>query len=263
MRFRVVTTRLLTLLVRLRTLWIASAILLALFALLNYVLLPMYVNHGSRLSVPAVVGQTFDEARQILESASLTPVQSDSRPDPVYPAGTVVYQNPVAGAIVKEGRRVYLTLSGGEVLVPVPQLRGRTLRDARFSLERFGLELGSVSYEYSETFPDNTIIAQAVAADTRIPKGSEVGLTVSRGKLLDSVAVPQVVGKTLGEAERALALAGLRMGNVTYQQSYDLLPNTVVDQFPRVGEAVRPGHRVDLFVVATGKPTEEIRPPGR
>jgi serine/threonine-protein kinase len=158
---------------------------------------------------------------------------------------------------------VYLTVSGGEVLVSVPLLRGRTLRDARLSLERFGLTLGGVEDEYSDTFPENTIIDQAVPADTKVPKGSSVAITVSRGRPRDSVAVPLVVGKPLPEAEKMLARAGLRVGNVTYQQSFELLPNTVVDQFPRGGESVRPGRDVDLFVVQVGKPVEEIQPPGR
>jgi serine/threonine-protein kinase len=263
MRIRLTTQRIVDYAVRFRKPLIGCGILLGLFLLFNYLLLPIYVNHGSRLPVPQVIGQPLDGARRMLDSASLEAVESDTRPDPVYPAGTVVYQNPAAGAIVKEGRRVYLTVSGGEVLVVVPQLRGRTLRDARFALERFGLKLGGVAHEYSDSYPENTIIAQAIPADTKLPKGSEVSLTVSHGRLLDSVTVPTVVGKPLTEAEKELARAGLRVGNVTYQQSFDLLPNTVVDQFPRGDESVRPGQAVDLFVVETGRPVEEVRPPGR
>jgi beta-lactam-binding protein with PASTA domain len=70
-----------------------------------------------------------------------------------------------------------------------------------------------------------------------------------------------VVGKTLAEAEKILAATGLKVGIVTYQPSFDLLPNTVVDQFPRAGDPVTPGQEIDLFVVKVGKPTDEIQPP--
>jgi len=63
--------------------------------------------------------------------------------------------------MVKHGRRVYLTLSGGEVMAIVPQLRGRSMRDAKFALERYGLQLGSISFEPSTLYPENTIVAQS------------------------------------------------------------------------------------------------------
>jgi beta-lactam-binding protein with PASTA domain len=51
------------------------------------------------------------------------------------------------------------------------------------------------------------------------------------------------------------------VGNITYQLSYELIPNTVVEQFPRAGETVTGGQKVDLFVVKVGRPTEEIQVP--
>jgi serine/threonine-protein kinase len=229
-----------------------------LFVLLNYVILPLYVNHGSRQSVPAVVGLPLDQARAVLDSASLVPVESDTRPDPDLPAGVVVSQNPAASSMVKEGRRVYLTISGGEVQVFVPLLRGRSMREARFTLERHGLRLGEVTYIPSEEFPDNTIVDQSSSADAKIPKGSRVSITVSSGSATGETTVPAVAGKSLGEADKLLQAAGLRRGQVTYQSSFDLVPNTVVDQFPRAGEPAKRGDAVDLFVVTPGRPAEEI-----
>jgi beta-lactam-binding protein with PASTA domain len=55
--------------------------------------------------------------------------------------------------------------------------------------------------------------------------------------------------------------ARLKVGNITFQSSFDLLPNTVVDQFPRAGEMVNEDQAVDLFVVKAGKPAEEIQAP--
>jgi beta-lactam-binding protein with PASTA domain len=237
------------------------ASLFALFLLMNYIALPVYVNHGSRLVVPRVVGMTMEQAKNTLDSASLQAVESETRPDPRYPAGTVIHQNPFPGAVVKDGRRIYLTISGGEQQVTVPLLRGKSVRDARFALERNGLKLGAITYEYSETFPENTIIDQTFSADARIARGATVQVTVSRGRSLDKIPVPSVVGKTLSEAQKILSEAGLKIGIITYQPSFDLLPNTVVDQFPRPDETAKSGQEIDLFVVKVGKPTEEIEPP--
>jgi serine/threonine-protein kinase len=137
-------------------------------------------------------------------------------------------------------------------------LRGKSVRDARFALERNGLKLGATTYDYSESFPENTIIDQSAAADSRIPKGAFIGVTVSKGRASQEITVPSVVGKSLSEAETILKTAGLKVGIVTSQPSFELLPNTVVDQFPRAGEPAKVGQEIDLFVVRVGKPKEEI-----
>ena len=247
-----------------RKLSIAAGAALALFLLLNDVALPVYVNHGGTLSVPNVSGLPLPDARAQLEGAGLQPVEADTRPDPDRPPGTVIYQNPAAQALVKHGRRVYLTVSGGEAIMVVPQLRGRSMRDAKFALERYGLQLGSINFEPTNLYPENTIVAQSPAADTRIGRGSRVNITVSSGGGSGAgVTVPNIVGKTVNEAERILQAQGLNVGNITFQLSYELIPNTVVEQFPRAGESVTAGQKIDLFVVKVGHPTEEIQVPRR
>ncbi len=237
---------------------ISAGILVGLFLLMNYIVLPLYVHHGGTRPVPGVIGVTLDSAKASLDDWGMQPVEADTRPDPDRPAGTVINQNPAPGSIVKEGRRVYLTISGGEVQVGVPSLRGRTFRDAGFALERNGLRVGNVTHTTSATFPENTIVEQSVAPNTLLPKGSAVGIIVSSGPDTLEMPAPGLTGKSTAEAERILMAAGLRVGNITLQPSFDLLPNTVVDQFPRAGVPISRGQAIDLFVVKSGRPAEEI-----
>ena len=138
-----------------RKLLVFAGIAVAFFALMNYVALPLYVNHGKTLQVPNVTGLPVEQAKSALSTAGLQPVESETRPDPAEPVGTVVFQNPAPQSVVKQGRRVYLTVSGGEVTVVVPQLRGRSMRDAKFALERYGLKLGAITFEPSNQYPEN------------------------------------------------------------------------------------------------------------
>ncbi len=246
-----------------RLLLLVAGVLVAFFVVVNYFLLPAYVKRGGTLQVPRVTGLPLETARRLLDSLGLESVEAGSRPDPRAPVGTVVLQNPPHDAVVKPGRRVYLTISGGEVLVTVPRLRGLSFRDSRFTLERSGLEVGDVQYDTSEVYPENTVMAQVVPPGSKVSRGTPVGITISRGKLLAQVMVPELSGRTLGEAERLVLDRGLRVGNISYQPSFDLLPNTIVDQFPRAGEMVPQGQTIDLFVVRAGKPKEEIQPPPR
>ena len=88
-----------------------------------------------------------------------------------------------------------------------------------------------------------------------------MNISVSQGRNAGDVHVPLVIGKTLGEATKLIEDAHLKIGTISYQASFDLVPNTVVDQFPRPGDVPAPGQGVDLFVVKAGKPTEEIQIP--
>lgn len=237
--------------------------LLGLFILFNYILMPLYVKAGSTVQVPSVVGATQDEAEKTLAAAGLQPIAAETRPVPDEAAGTIINQNPAAGATVKEGRRVYLTISGGELMVSVPSLRGRSVRDARFALERVGLRLGGMSSVPSADIPQDAIVNQTIAGNTRVARGTAVGIEVSLGPDTAKIPVPVLTGKSIADAEQLLVRAGLRVGNVTLQPNFDLLPNTVVDQFPRGGEMVPRGQAVDLFVVKSDRPAEEIHNNGQ
>lgn len=222
--------------------------------LLDSFIMPWFVNSGGTTSVPNVVGLKEEEAFRILDSLQLEPKRGDIRSDDSLPEGYVVSQNPLESKIVKTGRRVYLTISGGELPVIVPLLRGRTIRDAKFSLDRAALRQGGITYTTSTEFPEGTIILQDIAPGTKVKKNSFISITVSAGESIDSILVPSLVGKTLTDAQKLLKEKGLKVGNITYQIQTDLLPNTVIDQYPAENKIVTVEKSVDLFVAqAPGK----------
>ena len=243
---------------RAKKIYIALALLVVLFFVCNDILMPWYVNQRGVVEVPPVVGLTFDDATRVLDSLGLEARKGDTRPDKDHPAGTVIIQNPQAGDRVKKNRRMYLTLSGGEQLVGVPTLKGKTLRDAKFALEREGLKLGAIAYEPSEEFPPQTVMGQSLPPNSKAKRDDYVSVVISQGRIAERVALPDLVGKTLAAAEKILIENGLKVGNITHLPSADLLPNTVIDQFPRVGELVPIGQAVDLFVVQGGEKKKGI-----
>lgn len=243
---------------RAKRIYIAIGVLLVLFVVCNDFLMPWYVNQRGQVEVPSVLGKKLEIARQILDSLGLVPKEGDVRTDKQYPIGTVINQNPAAGRNVNKGRRIYLTISGGEKLVVVPALKGRTLRDAKFQIEREGLKLGAIEMQPSEEFPDNTIIEQKPQAGTKVKEDVYVSLVVSQGAISGKVTVPNVYGKSLTEVKKIFENQGLLLGNITYQNLVNLLPNTVVDQFPRAGDLVPRGQKVDLFIVQGGGKQKEV-----
>jgi len=243
---------------RAKRIYIVFAALLVFFFGLNDLLLPWYVNSGGVITVPPVVGISFDTATRLLDSLGFESRKGDVRLDRAHPAGVVIIQNPVDGSKVKKGRRIYLTVSGGEVTVQVPNIKGRTLRDARFQLEHNGLKLGGVEYESSAEYPANTIIEQKIIPGTNVKRDVYISVIVSQGSSEVNISVPDVTGKTLSEASKILSAIGLKVGNITYIPSSDLLPNTVVDQYPRMGEKTLPDRSVDLILVQSSDMKKEI-----
>ena len=229
---------------------IALGILIAVILVFDFILFPLYVS-GSEINVPNVVGMTTEEAFEALEDEDFNPSIADTSFGVSLPPGRVFLQKPESGKLVKKGRTVYLFVSGGEQVISVPLLKGKSVRDARLSLERIGLKLGSIE-EVASTHPKDMVFDQQFAEGTNIRKGQSVGISVSIGKGDGEIEVPDLIGKSLTEASRILSDSTLTVGKVNYQISSTLLPNTVLDQYPAPGNKLNSGNTVDLFITKEG-----------
>ena len=221
---------------------------LILFFLFDNLLMPLYVQKGKTTKVPDVIGLYLEDAKQKIKDAGLDPKEAEFKSDKRYKVGTVVVQNPPAESEVKRDRGVYLTISGGEELVDVPNLKGKSVREAAFNLEKYNLKLGMISYEPSDEIFANTIIRQEIMPGTKIKSGNIINVTVSQGHSTDKHPVPDVSLKTINEAEKILTDDGFRIGKTTYQTNLDILPNTILEQYPRAGELLQMGQPIDLVI---------------
>ncbi len=239
----------------LKKIFIAALLFAGFIWLMNSVIMPWYVS-SPELHVPNVVGLSEPQAFQTLRDSDLVPIISDTTFDQKVPRGAVILQRPEANEIVKIKRRVYLFISGGIPIKPVPELNGKSVRDARFTLERLGLELGKITRVPSEN-PKGMIFGQQYATGTPLQNGDSVGVTVSLGKIYGLVTVPNLIGKSLTEATKIIADSSLKVGKINYQRSFSLLPNTVLDQYPSEGNKVNPGGTVDLFVTKSAESSKD------
>ena len=108
---------------------IISSLFIILFVL-DSAVMPLIVHSRAEIKIPDVTGKKTMVAMEMLLNAGLEPQVHDTMPHPKIAPGNIVLQNPVAGSVVREGRNVYLTISGGEARIAMPNLRGRSLRDA-------------------------------------------------------------------------------------------------------------------------------------
>ncbi|WP_336854215.1 Stk1 family PASTA domain-containing Ser/Thr kinase [Sinomonas albida] len=125
----------------------------------------------------SILGNTEAGARDTLRSLGLVPAdQSKSANSATVPAGHVISVSPDVGQTVPIGSQVTLTISTGKVVVP--DLRGRTVDDAKAALAALGL--GAQVSQAISTAPAGTVTDQNVAANGLIDQGGTVVLTVAQ-----------------------------------------------------------------------------------
>ncbi|MEN9795396.1 MAG: hypothetical protein RLZZ150_373, partial [Bacteroidota bacterium] len=163
------------------------------------------------------------------------------------PEGTVMSQLPYAGATVKEGRRIYITVSKGVETMSMPSLYGATMRDARVTIMRLGLQSGDMSYDTSSSIPAGKVMGQSISAGASVASGAVVHLVISRGTSM--VRVPQLISLMQDEAEQLLRDLGLIPGAVTSVPSSAFQSGTVMHQDPPADSLVTLGTTV-TFVTA-------------
>ncbi|MGB9776693.1 MAG: Stk1 family PASTA domain-containing Ser/Thr kinase [Anaerolineae bacterium] len=140
--------------------------------------------------VPNVQGLKWEEARSILEAAGLRFALEEQK-GAAAPEGTVIRQEPPAGQRVPAGSEVRLFVAGKPGTVRVPVLVNVRSDQARAALEQAGLQV--TEQVVWSTQPISTVLAQEPPAETEIPVGGVVTLTVSGG-----TAVPIPIGANLG-----------------------------------------------------------------
>ncbi|MGA2668479.1 MAG: PASTA domain-containing protein [Ignavibacteria bacterium] len=227
---------------------IAGIIFIGCIFIFNSLLMPWYVGHNTLVKVPSVVGLSFGDANKVLDEADLEGVQGDIRYDVSKPLGTVLDQNPTAQQMVKDGRRIYLVVSGGEQLYDVPNLVGRTVRESKFILAQRNLELQEVGNKPSVQYPAGIIMTQIETVGAKVKKGARIGVVVSAGVEAGDLRVPDLIGKNVEEAKKLILQNKLSIGKINFQPSTTVAVNAVIDQYPKANSLASENTRIDLFV---------------
>lgn len=139
--------------------------------------------------------------------------------------------------------------------VPVPELQGKPLAEARRLAQEAGLNLVVRQEEYNEQFPEGTVYLVQPDPGTRVKVGGAVQVWVSKGAR--TVEVPDVQGLSEIEARQRLVQAGLRVGKVEQKPHPTAPAGTVLSQSPTAKQRVNRDAPVDL-VVSSGMPVSTV-----
>ena len=189
---------------------------------ITFRILDKYTRHDQVYTMPDFVGQDYSQVKHDY-SKDFHFILIDS----VYPKGqqpgSIYQQDPLPGSKIKKGRNVYaIIVAVTPEKTVMPNLKNLSLREAIGRLESSGLDvdyLNYVDYSYKNNVIEQYFEGQPIKEGTELVKGSKIVLKVGIGQDKSKIKIPNLIGKPAIDAKRLLNLAGLNIGNETYEDS--------------------------------------------
>jgi beta-lactam-binding protein with PASTA domain len=217
---------------------------------LTFRLLNKYTRHDEVYTMPDFIGQDYRQVKHDY-AKDFHFILIDS----VYPKGqqpgSIYQQDPLPGSKIKKGRNVYaIIVAETPEKTVMPNLKGISLREAIGRLESSGLDVDYLEYQdysYKNNVIEQLYEGHVIAEGTELVKGSKIVLRVGIGRDKMNIKVPNLIGKPASEAKRLLNLAGMNLGNETYEDRDSLKYMCIKKMSPGPSSGlVRPGTYVNV-----------------
>lgn len=132
-------------------------------------------------------------------------------------SGYVVSTDPGKGSQVPAGTtvRVFVSMGPDTKVVPVPDVGGKTLDEAKAAIAAAGLEVGTIEYKDSES-ESGLVIGQNPGPTSQVAEGGYVNLTISSGdQVINSV---QIYVKLPEEISSVITVKAVQDGNTVIER---------------------------------------------
>ncbi len=165
-----------------------AAVVVVILAFLMMQWLKFATDHGNEIDVPDLRKLTEQQVEEKLDELNLEYVMLDSIDyNPNFPKASVVLQDPLPGAKVKEGRKIYIKLNSSNFSsIKVPDLIEKTLRQAETTIKALGLEIGKKTYKPylgKDMVLEMHSGGKKLVPGEKIRKASVIDLVLGDGKL--------------------------------------------------------------------------------
>lgn len=200
----------------------------------------LVVSAGLELrTVPELVGLQQEVAEAAIDDAVLAVGRITEVDDEEVPVGQVMAASIEPGAELESGSAIDLTVSRGPAPRLVPPIQGLDSAGAQLAIELEGLVFVPVE-ESSREVAEGGIISVTPEPGSTVERGAEVTVVFSTGKPF--VAVPDVIGKSAGEAADILEAAGFFVKDTEGPPNSEVLATN-----PPQGESHREGTSIVIF----------------
>jgi len=189
----------------------------------------------------------------VLPISNTTPVTTTNVATATKPSSRKKWVTVTIATVVSAALLIFVgsqLLAPGQTLVTTPNLKSKTVDEAKLALTEIGLNVGTETPQADDNVPKGEIIGQDPAAGELIEAGQAVNLIVSAGK--DQVPVPDLVNlPSIDDARLVLTEAKLLLGRVTPIDS-DKPEGTILEQDPVTNFVVDIGTLINV-TVSNGK----------
>lgn len=132
-----------------------------------------------KIPVPDLAGLDGGLSQRLIAAAGLGAVQVESV-QAAAPSGLVMLTRPPAGSLLAPGTPLTIVVSRGAPTIPVPDVLGMSLTDARTRVETEGLQVGTVTRRRTAGANPGVVVAQSPGAGTLAAPGTVVDIVVAR-----------------------------------------------------------------------------------
>ncbi len=204
---------------------------------------------------PSFSGQTVADATTEADRLKLHATVVANQPSDRYPKDVIMSQQPAAGSHVREGREISLVVSTGVTILPMPDLRYQSLREANLALDRTRLQLVKTTVVPNDDVLADHVLSQDPPPLTSVREGTKVTLTLSKGPP-STIRVPNLVGEFIDDARADAARDRVHLGQIVWTPFGPDGPprGQIAKQNPAPGALIDPFTPVSLQVSAG--PTE-------
>ena len=201
---------------------------------------------STQTKMPDVVGLSEKMADKKLSDNNLQMQVKSSEYSDTVEKGNVISQEPKADEVVSKYSKVSVVISLGSDAFDISKLNlvGKTKESAESLLKENGFSTDTKE-EPSDTVPKGSVISYT---PTKPKNGERVTLTVSSGKKVTKVVVPNITGMSESEAKTLLETNGLMLGKKAEQHSATVAKGIIIGQSTAAGSSVDSGSSVDYAV---------------
>ncbi|MCF0224891.1 MAG: PASTA domain-containing protein [Fibrobacter sp.] len=230
--------------------WVVLMIVLA-FAV-DKVLMPAFAGaFTSTGEVPNLEGMNQETAEKTLSDAGFKfEWLEEGRYSTNIDSGKVLVQMPTAGRTAKLGRTVKLTRSLGLRQVEIPDLRGKSQKQATISLTRAGLVQGAIVKGAHQSIPRGVVIRTIPEAGQLVRVGDTIKVVISAGETKGKVLLPNFEGEPIDDVYAKVEALGLQVGKVKRQKDDEgRKPGSVISTSPKFGDYLPPNTKINFVIV--------------
>jgi len=230
--------------------FVVYLIALALCLFVFNFMMKVFVRQKEETVVPDLIGRPVVDMLDIMADKNLYIKKVGQQYNAKIPDGSIISQNPLPGSVVKVGKVIKVVVSSGGEVIFVPDLMGKTVRQASLMIRQSGLVLGEITRTYSGSVKKDCITSQDPVPEEIVQRGVMINLVISDGPSGGTalMTMPNLTGRNIRDIENILKGTGIKVGKIRVIADDTVPEGTILRHEPEPERVIMDETEVDLMV---------------